>query len=77
MHRDGWVKITPGADARLRTAEFTTKGRRILKAADPAWRSVQTVIVESCGRDKWAALVVEPERLVACAPVTESAKAGR
>jgi len=74
IQRDGWVKIATGADARSRTAEFTTKGRRVLEAADPAWRRIQTEIVERFGRDKWAALVAELERLAACAQTAESAK---
>jgi DNA-binding MarR family transcriptional regulator len=74
MQRDGWVRITAGADARSRTAEFTTKGRRVLDSADPAWGSMQTEIVERFGREKWAALVAELERLGACALAVESGR---
>ncbi|HEY3963178.1 MAG TPA: MarR family winged helix-turn-helix transcriptional regulator [Planctomycetaceae bacterium] len=76
MQRDGWLKIAAGADARSRSAKFTTKGRRILEAADPAWISVQTEIVARFGRDQWAALVAELERLGACALATESSTTG-
>lgn len=74
MQRDGWVKITTGVDARSRTVEFTTKGRRIVEAADPAWSRTQTAIVERFGRNKWAALVAELEQLASCAEAAESAK---
>jgi DNA-binding MarR family transcriptional regulator len=67
MQRDGWVKIAAGTDARARTVEFTTKGRRILESADPAWGRIQTAIIERFGRHEWAALVSELERLAACA----------
>ena len=74
MERDGWLTISAGADARSRVADLTAKGRRVLKAADPAWGGMQTTIIERFGRDKWAALVAELERLAACARAAESAK---
>jgi DNA-binding MarR family transcriptional regulator len=67
MRRDGWVTISAGADARSRAAEITTKGLQVLEAADPAWRRMQTAIIDRFGRDQWAALVAELERLAACA----------
>jgi DNA-binding MarR family transcriptional regulator len=67
MRRDGWLAISAGADARSRAAELTTKGLRVLEAADPAWARTQTAIIDRFGRDKWAALVAEMERLAACA----------
>ena len=76
MRRDGWLRVAAGGDARSRTAEFTAKGLRILKAADPAWGRTQTETVERFGRDKWAALVAELERLAACARAAGSVKAG-
>lgn len=72
MQRDGWLKVAAGANARSRTAEFTTRGRRILDAADLPWGRVQTAIIERFGRDKWTALVSELERLSAIARVAES-----
>jgi DNA-binding MarR family transcriptional regulator len=67
MRRDGWLTISAGADARSRTAELTNKGLRVLEAADPAWGRMQTGIIERFGREKWAALVAELQRLAACA----------
>jgi hypothetical protein len=67
MQRDGWLTISAGADARSRTAEFTTRGLRVLEVANPAWGRMQTAIVDRFGRDKWAALVAELERLADCA----------
>jgi hypothetical protein len=74
MRRDGWLRIAAGADARSRTAEFTAKGLRVLEAADRPWGRTQTEIIERFGRDKWAALVSELERLSACARAAESTK---
>src|SRR5262245_4818274 len=77
MQRDGWVKLSAGADARARTVEFSAKGRRVLAAADPAWGRTQTAGGERVGRDKWAALVSELERLAACASAAESNETGQ
>jgi DNA-binding MarR family transcriptional regulator len=77
MRRDGWLTMAAGTDARSRTAEFTTRGLRILEAADPAWGRLQTEIIECFGRDRWAALVAELERLAACARAAEAARTGR
>jgi DNA-binding MarR family transcriptional regulator len=74
MQRDGWLGITGGADARSRSAAFTAKGLRVLEAADRPWGRLQTEIIERFGRDKWAALVAELERLSACARTAESSK---
>ena len=74
MQRDGWLKIAAGADARSRTAEFTSRGRRVLHAADLPWGRAQTAIIERFGRDKWRALVSELERLATAAHAAESAK---
>jgi DNA-binding MarR family transcriptional regulator len=76
MRRDGWLTLAAGTDARSRTAEFTTKGLRVLRAADPAWGRTQTEIIERFGRDKWAALVSELERLAACARAAEATRTG-
>lgn len=76
MRRDGWVKITAGADARSRTAEFTANGLRVLEAADPPWRRLQTDIIEHFGRQRWASLVAELARLADCVRTAESVKAG-
>ena len=64
---ESFVAIAAGADARSRTAAFAAKGLLVLEAADSAWGRTQTEIIERFGRDRWAALVSELERLAACA----------
>ena len=77
MQRDGWLTITAGADARSRTAAFTPLGLRILEAADAPWGHLQTDIINRFGREKWAALVSELDRLAACVRAAEAATSGR
>jgi DNA-binding MarR family transcriptional regulator len=67
MQRDGWLTTCAGHDARSRAAELTARGLRVLEAADPAWGRTQTAIIDCFGRDKWAALVAELDRLATCA----------
>jgi DNA-binding MarR family transcriptional regulator len=66
MRRDGWVTVSSGADARTRSARFTAKGLKVLKEADSYWGQLQTAAIDRFGREKWAALVSELERLSAC-----------
>jgi hypothetical protein len=73
---ESFVAIAAGADARSRTAAFTAKGLLVLEAADSAWGRTQTEIIECFGRDKWAALVSELERLAACARAAQSTEIG-
>jgi DNA-binding MarR family transcriptional regulator len=73
MRRDGWVTVSAGADARSRSAGFTARGLKVLKAADPYWGRLQTASIDRFGREKWAALVSELERLSACTRAAASA----
>ncbi|MBI3860499.1 MAG: winged helix-turn-helix transcriptional regulator [Planctomycetia bacterium] len=73
MQRDGWVRVSTGADARSRAAKLTSRGCHVLEAADPTWGRLQTDIVERFGRDKWALLIAELERLAACTELSTSA----
>jgi DNA-binding MarR family transcriptional regulator len=70
MRRYGWLTLAAGGDARSRTAEFTTKGLRVLEAADSLWGRLQAGIVERFGRPQWTKLVAELERLSACTSAT-------
>ena len=67
MRRDGWIALAKGPTGRTRSASVTPKGRRALEAVDPAWARTQRAIVEKFGRDAWASLAAELERLSACA----------
>jgi hypothetical protein len=73
---ESFVAIAAGADARSRTAALTAKGLLVLEAADSAWGRTQTEIIESFGRDRWAALVSTLERLAACARSAQSTGTG-
>ncbi len=46
MERDGRVSVTQGDDERVRVLNITTKGKRVLAAALPAWKRVQNDITK-------------------------------
>ncbi len=46
MERDGRVSVTQGEDERVRVLNITTKGKRVLAAALPAWKRVQNDITK-------------------------------
>jgi DNA-binding MarR family transcriptional regulator len=69
MVRDGWVRITHGADARSCTAVITSKGYRLLDEANEGWKRAQTRVIERFGRQQWAAFVKEVDRFRECARI--------
>ena len=68
LHRDGWLEIQDGIDARSRQARITAVGKRVLDAADPRWSAMQQAIVRRFGTKAWGELVEEIGRLSSCIP---------
>src|SRR5215470_2876986 len=67
MQRDGWVRVSPGIDARSRSAVITRKGCGLLKQAGEQWEKIQTGVVEGFGRRQWTDFVANLEKLRLCA----------
>ncbi len=72
LQRAGWLRIVAGPDARSRTAEFTARGKRLMRTVDLPWARMQTAIIARFGRRQWAALVAELGRLADCARAAET-----
>jgi DNA-binding MarR family transcriptional regulator len=49
LHRDGFVRVRPGEDARVREVEITRSGVAKLEEAFPRWRDAQRSIGRSLG----------------------------
>lgn len=64
---NGWVRVDRGADKRQRLIQITDRGRDALKCAEPAWRDVQTKIVDAFGRQDWLAVIDQLDRIRAIA----------
>jgi DNA-binding MarR family transcriptional regulator len=67
MIREGWLVSVDGVDARSKTAEITTKGRRLLASANKNWDKVQRRVIGQFGEAKYLSLLSELDRLAQCA----------
>ncbi|HYZ15032.1 MAG TPA: MarR family winged helix-turn-helix transcriptional regulator [Candidatus Acidoferrum sp.] len=61
---EGWVRMVPGSDRRVRTLELTAAGRERLAAANASWSAAQRRLRRALGSDRWNRL---QEDLVAVA----------
>lgn len=67
MVRDRWLEVTPGTDARSRSAKITRKGSAVLDRAGVGWERTQKALVDAFGGDAWKVLAGEMMRLAECA----------
>ena len=65
----GLVDVGPGADARTRAVRIAPRGKTVLKAARPLWKSAQHAMVDIAGTDQLAALHGLMEALLPRLPV--------
>jgi DNA-binding MarR family transcriptional regulator len=59
LERRGLVAVSVGADRRVRMAELTSAGRRLVDEVRPLWRAVQHDVRAQLGRDRVARLMDE------------------
>ena len=53
LERHGWIKVTPGADKRVRTLTLTADGAEALERARVCWEQAQREAVDIFGRYNW------------------------
>jgi len=56
LERDGLIHSRPGTDKRIRIVSITSKGRRLVEAAEPKWREAQQALIETIGEDRWCTI---------------------
>jgi DNA-binding MarR family transcriptional regulator len=56
MRARGWLEVVPGEDARTQPFRLTTRGKRLLERAVPAWAEAQGKATELLGEDGVALL---------------------
>jgi DNA-binding MarR family transcriptional regulator len=56
LERDGLIRSRAGADKRIRIVSLTTKGLKLLEAAEPKWAKAQGTLLETIGDDRWSTL---------------------
>jgi DNA-binding MarR family transcriptional regulator len=67
LTKQGLVKITAGADRRMRKVRLTRQGREAIGRAYPLWRQAQARILEGSGPDRWPAMAAGLEEVAALA----------
>jgi DNA-binding MarR family transcriptional regulator len=67
LTKQGLVKITTGADRRMRKVRLTRQGREAIGRAYPLWQQAQARIVEGSGPDRWPAMAAGLEEVAALA----------
>ena len=67
MLRQGWVRLTPGANARSRAAKVTRVGHKALQKAGSRWEEIQLRVVREFGPRKWSVFVADMHRLATVA----------
>jgi DNA-binding MarR family transcriptional regulator len=77
LERNNWIKLKSGRDNRSRCASISGLGWKALDRAQPDWARTQLAIVEKFGRDRWAHLVAEMQRLSQYAAELEPGMAKR
>jgi DNA-binding MarR family transcriptional regulator len=56
LERDGLIHSRPGTDRRIRIASITSRGRRLVEAAEPKWCEAQQALIETIGEDHWCTI---------------------
>jgi DNA-binding MarR family transcriptional regulator len=64
MQRRGWVESVPGTNRRSHLLKITSKGRKMLERAYPAWTTAQGEIKRRLGGDGTAALKLAAEKFL-------------
>ena len=67
LAKQGLVKITAGADRRMRKVRLTRQGREAIGRAYPLWQQAQARILEGSGPDRWPAMAAGLEEVAALA----------
>lgn len=57
LQRDGWVETTGGGRGNAVELSITPKGKKVIQAALPAWRSAQETAVRALGEKRWSAIL--------------------
>jgi DNA-binding MarR family transcriptional regulator len=68
LERRGLVRVTVGADRRVRMAELTADGSRLVDEVRPLWKNVQRDLRSQLGRDRVARLMEELRAATAISP---------
>jgi DNA-binding MarR family transcriptional regulator len=57
LEKQGFIKVTAGADLRTRSVELTNNGVRALRKAFPLWKETQIKIINKLGKKSFKSLI--------------------
>jgi len=72
MVRDEWIALSPGKDARSRTARITKRGARIIAKAGKSWHAIQNGLITRFGKNAYQSLLADLNRLANCVEAPRS-----
>ena len=62
LERDGLLEIAGASRGGHVSVSISTKGRRELEKATPAWRAAQQAVINTLGRERWSAILSDLDR---------------
>lgn len=62
LERDGLVEIAGAGRGGHVSVSISTKGRKDLEKATPAWRAAQHAVIKTLGRERWSAILSDLDR---------------
>jgi DNA-binding MarR family transcriptional regulator len=62
LERDGLVEIAGAGRGGHVSVSISTKGRKELEKATPAWRAAQQAVIKTLGRERWSAILSDLDR---------------
>lgn len=57
LQRDGWVRVGGGGRGRRVELAITAKGRKQIEKLAPAWKSAQSAVVKTLGKQRWSSIL--------------------
>jgi DNA-binding MarR family transcriptional regulator len=62
LERDGLLELSGTGRGGKVSVSLTSKGRKELAEAMPAWRAAQQAVVKTLGEERWSAILNDLER---------------
>jgi DNA-binding MarR family transcriptional regulator len=69
MRAKGWLEVVPGEDARTQPFRLTTRGKKLLERAVPAWEQAQQKVGDLLGEEGVALLTKTISKLGTLPPM--------
>ena len=61
LQRDGLARVAGGGRGGRVELSITAKGRKKIEESVPTWRSAQSAVVKTLGKERWSAILSDLE----------------